>query len=63
MHLQEKKLKDFNGHELAQTPGGGKEQGEKGWSAAVHGVTKSWIWLSNWTTKALILKIKRLKKN
>ena len=40
---RKKKLKDFNGHELAQTPGGGKEQGEKGWSAAVHGVTKSWI--------------------
>ena len=23
---------------------------KEGWSAAVHGVTKSWTWLSNWTT-------------
>ena len=24
------------------------------WHAAVHGVTKSWIWLSNWTTTTVI---------
>ena len=24
------------------------------WHAAVHGVTKSWIWLSNWTTATLL---------
>ena len=24
----------------------------KAWCAAVHGVTKSWTWLSNWTTAA-----------
>ena len=23
--------------------------GREAWYAAVHGVTKSWIWLSNWT--------------
>ena len=26
------------------------------WHAAVHGVTKSWIWLSDWTTTACHLK-------
>ena len=38
----------FNGHELGQTLGDGEGQG--GWSAVVHGVAKSWTWLSNWTT-------------
>ena len=27
------------------------------WHAAVHGVTKSWIWLSDWTTTMLIFEI------
>ena len=25
------------------------------WSAAVHGVTKSWTWLSDWTETAILL--------
>ena len=36
-------------HEFEQTPGMGKD-GEA-WCAAVHGVTKSWPWPSNWTTQ------------
>ena len=28
----------------------GKLWNREAWSAAVHGVTKSWIWLSDWTT-------------
>ena len=31
-------------HEFEQAPGVGMES----WCAAVHGVTKSWIWLNNW---------------
>ena len=27
-------------------------EGRGGWSAAVHGVAKSWTWLGNWTTAA-----------
>ena len=38
----------LNGHEFEQTPGDG--EGQKAWHAAVYGVTKSWIQLSNWTT-------------
>ena len=33
----------LNGHEFEQTPGDGSEA----WCAAVHGVAKSWTWLSN----------------
>ena len=36
-----------NGHKLGQTSGEGEGQGS--WHAAVHGVAKSWIQLSNWT--------------
>ena len=25
---------------------------KKAWDATVHGVTKSWMWLSDWTTAA-----------
>ena len=32
------------------------------WCAAVHGVTKCWTWLSNWTIINLITKPKTLKK-
>ena len=35
----------LNGHEFEQTPGDG--EGQKAWHAAVFGVTKSWIQLSN----------------
>ena len=28
--------------------------GREAWRAAVHGVTKSWIWLSDWTVTVLI---------
>ena len=36
----------LNGPEFAQAPGDGEGQE----SLAVHGVAKSWTWLSNWTT-------------
>ena len=36
----------LEGHEFEQAPGVGDGQG----SLAVHGVTKSWTWLSDWTT-------------
>jgi len=38
----------LNGHEFEQALGVGDGQG-KAWYAAVHGVTKSWTWLSDWT--------------
>ena len=37
----------LDGHEFEWTPGVGDGQG--GWRAAVHGVTKSWTRLSDWT--------------
>ena len=36
-----------NGHEFEQAPRVG--DGQEAWRAAVHGVTKSQTWLSNWT--------------
>ena len=36
----------LDGHEFEQAPGVGDGQGSL---AAVHGVAKSWTWLSNWT--------------
>ena len=41
----------LNGHEFQQARG--DSEGREAWCAAVRGVTKSWIRLSNWTTKAL----------
>ena len=38
----------LDGHEFEQTVGDSEGQGSL--RAAVHGVTKSWTWLSNWTT-------------
>ena len=38
----------LNGHECEQTPGDSERQGTC--CAAVHGVTKNWTWLSDWTT-------------
>ena len=38
----------LNGHEFEQTPG--DSEGREAWRATVHGVTKSWTWLSDWTT-------------
>ena len=38
----------INGHELQQTPG--ESEGWQATCAAVLGVTKSWTWLSKWTT-------------
>ena len=35
----------LNGHEFEQALGDGEA-----WCAAVHGVAKSWTWLSDWTT-------------
>ena len=37
----------LNGHEFEQAPEIG--DGHEAWRAAVHGVTKSWTWLSDWT--------------
>ena len=37
----------LNGHDFEQSPGVGDGQGA--WHATVHGVTKSQIWLKNWT--------------
>ena len=36
----------LTGHEFEQALGVG--DGQEAWYAAVHGVTKSWTWLSNW---------------
>ena len=41
----------FNGHELGQTPE--DTEGQEAWHAAVHGVTKSWTRLRDWTTTQL----------
>ena len=38
----------LNGHEFEQTPG--ESEGQAAWSTAVHGVSKGWTQLSNWTT-------------
>ena len=38
----------LNGHEFAQTPEMVKDR--EAWRAADHEITKSWTWLSNWTT-------------
>ena len=39
----------LNGHEFEHTPGDTEGQGSPAF--AVHGVTKIWTWLSDWTTK------------
>ena len=36
--------------------------GKEAWHAAVHGVAKSWTWLSNWTELNLLLTCKKKKK-
>ena len=43
-----------NGHEFEQAPGDGEGQGSL--RAVVHGITKSWKWLSDWkpTTRTLV---------
>ena len=41
----------LTGHEFEQTLGDGEDR--KTWRAAVHGVTKSQTWLSNWITNLL----------
>ena len=41
----------LNGHEFVQISGGSKGEGIL--SSAIHGVTKSQTWLSNWTTTTL----------
>ena len=35
----------LNRHEFEQAPGGGEDT--EAWRAAVHGVVKSWTWLSD----------------
>ena len=49
----------LSGHEFEQAPGDSKGQGS--WHAAVHGVAKSPVRLSNWTTTIIIL-ILQMKK-
>ena len=41
----------LNGHKFEQTPGDKKDR--EAWHAAVHGVSESQTWLSNWKTTAL----------
>ena len=41
-------ITDSTGHEFEQTVGDSKGQGSLG--CTIHGVAKSWIWLSNWVT-------------
>ena len=59
---QEKRVKEdeivewrhqHNVHEFEQTPGHGEGQGREDWHAAVHGVTKSRTWLSDWRTTVI----------
>ena len=38
----------LNGHESEQTLG--DSEGRRAWQAVVHGVTKIWTWLNDWTT-------------
>ena len=45
----------LSGHELEQAPGMVKDR--EAWPAAVHGVTKHWTRLSNWTITAAIFNI------
>ena len=40
----------LNGHEFEQALGDGEGQGMVCWYAAIHGLSKSWTWLSGWTT-------------
>ena len=44
-----------NGQEFEQALG--DSEGQEAWCAAVHGVTKSWTWLSDWTTTKSIIKV------
>ena len=37
----------LNGHEFENT----LERTREAWCTAIHGFTKSWTWLSNWTTR------------
>jgi len=37
----------LDGHEFKEAPG--TDDDRETWHAAVHGVTKNWIWLSDWT--------------
>ena len=39
----------LNGHKFEQTPGD-----REAWHTTVHGFTKSWTWLSDWTTATTI---------
>ena len=38
----------LNGHEFECTPR--ESEGQRTWCATIHEVTKSWTWLSHWTT-------------
>ena len=51
----------LSGHEFGQTQETGKDR--EAWSAAVHGASKSWMRLSNWTTTWKNWVIKDFKKN
>ena len=49
-----------NGHEFEQLWEIGKD--EEAWPAAVHGVTKNWIWLSDWTATDKQMLVKKQRK-
>ena len=45
------RMRWLDGHEFEQAPGvgNGLVMDREAWCAAVHGVAKSWTWLSDWT--------------
>ena len=45
----------LNGHEFEQTPG--DSEGQRSLACCSSWITKSWTWLSNWTTTILLVKI------
>ena len=45
----------LDGHEFGLTPGVGDGQGGLAWPVAIHGVTKSWTWLSDWTELMIVI--------
>ena len=42
----------LNGHEFVQTPG--DSEGQESWHVALHGVSKIWTWLRDWTAATMM---------